>query len=113
MNRGLGLLLLAGVLAAGCSASSKKPGPMHGLDCSKVAGTKVPKSIGNVICTSKVAARVTAQALSCKAGGKYFWLSPESADGSDLTPYVGRPGGRWVKLGPDRQSSDLGAPIGC
>jgi hypothetical protein len=81
--------------------------------CSKLTGEPVPASLEEVTCTQTGNADVAKRSYPCAAGGSYFWLSPESADGSDLAPYVGRPGKTWVKGDTSAPIEELAKLVGC
>jgi hypothetical protein len=99
-----------GSSSSGPSSSRTAPGVVA---CSKLAGEPVPASLDDATCSQPGVADVAKQSYPCSGGGLYFWISPESASGSDLAPYVGRPGKTWVKGSTSASIDQLAQLVGC
>jgi hypothetical protein len=96
------------------NSSGAASAPATQINCAELAGTPVPKTLAAVDCGG---ATVASMSYGCYPGGHYhgsfFWISPEAADGRDLMPYVGRPGGTWMRGKASASVHQMAALVGC
>jgi hypothetical protein len=66
------------------------------LPCAQLAGAAVPVAIAAVTCDAGTGrSHVSETEESCAGGGTFFWVTAQLADGTQLAPLVGKPGGTW------------------